>query len=55
MIRDILAYKASLRGKRIKTVDPSFTSQKDHRTGLVDCERKGYRFYASDKRVFDAD
>jgi len=28
---------------------------KDHRTGLVDGERKECRFYASDKRVFDAD
>ena len=54
MLKDILSYKAPLLGKRIKTVNPAFTSQRDHR-GLEDGERKGCRYYASDGIVFDAD
>jgi len=54
MLRDILAYKAPLLGKRIKTVNPAYTSQRDHR-GLSGGERKGCRYYASDGAVFDAD
>jgi len=54
MIRDILTYKAPLLGKRVVTVDPSFTSQRDHR-GLKDGKRQGCRYYASDGNVFDAD
>jgi IS605 OrfB family transposase len=53
MLRDILTYKAPLSGKVVKTVDPSFTSQKDSR-GLSGGERKGCRFYTSDGLVFDA-
>jgi len=54
MVRDILTYKAPLQGKRVKTVDPAYTSQRDHR-GLSDGIRKGCRYYASDGLVFDAD
>jgi IS605 OrfB family transposase len=54
MLRDILTYKAPLRGKRVVTVDPYMTSQRDHR-GLVKGERQGCRYYASDHKVFDAD
>ena len=54
MIRGILTYKAPLVGKRVKTVNPAFTSQNDHR-GLERGERKGCRYYASDNVVFDAD
>jgi IS605 OrfB family transposase len=54
MLKDILTYKAPLLGKRIKTVNPAYTSQKDHR-GLSGGERKGCRFEASDKVMFDAD
>jgi IS605 OrfB family transposase len=53
MLKDILTYKAPLSGKVVKTVDPSFTSQKDSR-GLSGGERKGCRFYTSDGLVFDA-
>lgn len=54
MIRDILAYKAPIAGKRLVTVDPSFTSQNDHR-GIERGTRAGCRYYASDGAVFDAD
>jgi IS605 OrfB family transposase len=54
MLRDILTYKAPLKGKRVVTVDPYMTSQRDHR-GLVKGERRGCRYYASDHKVFDAD
>lgn len=54
MLRDILTYKAPLSGKKVVTVDPAYTSQKDSR-GLPGGERKGCRFYTSDGLVFDAD
>jgi len=54
MLKSILTYKAPLLGKKVVTVDPSFTSQRDHR-GLKDGERKGCRYFASDGCVFDAD
>lgn len=53
-MRNILTYKAPLLGKRIKTVNPAYTSQRDHR-GLPGGERKGCRFKASDGVMFDAD
>lgn len=53
-LKDILTYKALLLGKKVKTVNPAFTSQNDHR-GLKRGERKGCRYYASDGVVFDAD
>ena len=54
MLLSILTYKAPLRGKRVVTVDPYMTSQRDHR-GLVKGVRKGCRYYASDGLMFDAD
>jgi transposase len=54
MLLSILTYKAPIRGKRIKTVNPAYTSQRDHR-GLAGGERKGCRFNASDGVIFDAD
>ncbi len=54
MLLSILTYKAPLHGKRIKTVNPAYTSQKDHR-GLSGGERKGCRFESSDGVIFDAD
>ena len=54
MLKNILTYKAALVGKRVKTVNPAYTSQNDHR-GLERGERKGCRYYASDGVVFDAD
>ena len=54
MLLSILAYKAPLSGKKVATVNPAFTSQKDYR-GFSGGERKGCRFYASDGIVFDAD
>lgn len=53
--RDMLAYKAQIRGKRVETVSPTYTSQMDCRTGNRDGNRKGCRYYCSDGMVFDAD
>lgn len=54
-LKEILIYKAPLRHKRVETVNPSYTSQIDYRTGLKDGVRKGCRYYASDGVVLDAD
>lgn len=53
-LRTILTYKAQLRGKKVETVNPAYTSQIDHR-GLVSGTRQGCRYYGSDKKVLDAD
>lgn len=53
--RDMLAYKAQMRGKRVETVSPTYTSQMDCRTGNRDGNRCGCRYYCSDGVVFDAD
>ena len=52
--KEILSYKALQKGKKVVTVDPSFTSQNDHR-GHERGERKGCRYYAKDGKVFDSD
>ena len=55
-LRQILTYKAPLRGKRVETVPPQYTSQEDCRTGSKEgCKRQGCRFYTADGLVFDAD
>lgn len=54
MLLSILTYKAPLRGKRVATVNPAYTSQRDHR-GISGGERKGCGFIASDGMLFDAD
>lgn len=55
-LRQILTYKALLRGKRVETVSPEYTSRQDCRTRSgVGCRRQGCRFYAKDGMVFDAD
>lgn len=53
--KEILAYKAQLRGQRVETVSPSYTSQLDSRTSLLDGTRQGCRYYGSDGVVLDAD
>ena len=55
MIKEILTYKALLKGKRVETVSPSYTSQIDSMTGKRDGQRKGCRYYASSGLVYDAD
>jgi transposase, IS605 OrfB family, central region len=56
LIRQILTYKALLRGKRVETVSPEYTSRQDCRYGSgVGCKRQGCRFYTKDGMVFDAD
>ena len=55
-LKQVLTYKAPLRGKRVETVQPHYTSQEDCRTQSVEgCVRKGCRFYTADGKVFDAD
>jgi len=54
MLLQILSYKALLKGKKVVTVDPAYTSQNDYRV-LKGGVRKGCRYYASDGKVFDAD
>ena len=55
-LKQILTYKALLKGKRVETVSPEFTSQEDCRTqSKIGCLRKGCRFYTKDNLVFDAD
>jgi IS605 OrfB family transposase len=54
MLLQILTYKALLKGKKVVTVNPAYTSQNDYRV-LKGGERKGCRYYASDGKVFDAD
>lgn len=55
-IRQILTYKALLRGKRVETVSPEYTSRQDCRYWSgVGCKRVGCRFYTKDNLVFDAD
>ena len=56
LIRQILTYKALLKGKRVETVSPEYTSRQDCRYGSgVGCKRIGCRFYTKDNLVFDAD
>ena len=49
-----LSYKALLKGKKVVTVDPAYTSQNDYRV-IDKGVRKGCRYYTSDGKVFDAD
>ena len=55
MIKEVLTYKALLKGKRVETVSPSYTSQIDSMTGKRDGQRKGCRYYSSNGLVYDAD
>ncbi len=54
-LRDILSYKAPIYGKTVKLVNPAYTSQIDHRTGLRDGIRQGSRYTGKDGVVFHAD
>lgn len=55
MIRNTLTYKATLIGKRVETVSPTWTSQIDCMTGKRDGQRKGCRYYSTLGVVYDAD
>jgi IS605 OrfB family transposase len=54
MLKRFLTYKAQHLGKRVVTVNPSFTSQDDCRKQSRGV-RKGCRYYTVDDLVFDAD
>ena len=55
MFREMLTHKATLAGKQVVSVSPTWTSQTDCRTGKRDGERHGCRYYCNDGIVFDAD
>jgi len=54
-LKRILTYKAPIYGKTVRLINPRFTSQIDSRTGLMDGQRKGSRYYCKDGTVLDAD
>ena len=51
----VITYKAHLHGKQVKTVNPAYTSQIDHRTGQKDGTRQGGRYIGKDGKVLHAD
>jgi IS605 OrfB family transposase len=51
----VVTYKAHLYGKQVKTVNPAYTSQSDHRTGQRDGVRQGGRYIGKDGKVLHAD
>lgn len=53
--KQILTYKATLVGKQVVSVSPTYTSQTDCRTSKRDGVRKGRIYVCSDGLVFDAD
>ena len=54
-LKEILSYKALRAGKRVETVSPFLTSQKDCTTGKKSGTRKNRRFYCKNGTVLDAD
>lgn len=55
MFKEILTNKATLYGKKVESVSPTYTSQTDSRTGKRDGERRGCRYFCTDNVVLDAD
>lgn len=55
IIRQFLEYKAPLKGKRVVTVSPAFTSQTDFRTGKRDGSRFKGAYFGYDGKVLHAD
>lgn len=53
--KQILSYKALLKGKRVETVSPFMTSQTDCITNKKDGTRKNRRFYCANGTVLDSD
>ena len=53
--KQILTYKATLAGKQVVSVSPTYTSQTDCRTNKRDGVRKGRVYICSDGLVLDAD
>ena len=53
--REMLTHKATLVGRQVVSVSPTWTSQMDCRTDKRDGERHGCRYYCKDGIVFDAD
>lgn len=53
--KQILSYKALLKGKRVETVSPVMTSQIDCTTNKKEGTRKNRRFYCQNGAVLDSD
>ncbi len=51
----VLGYKALMYNKTMVKVDPRNTSKTDCKTGKMDGERKGRRYYSKTGKVFDAE
>lgn len=51
----IISYKAENQGKTVTLVSPSYTSQRDSVTGIIEGERRGCRFYSKNGLIYDAD
>jgi len=51
----VMKYKAPIYGKTVTIVDPRNTSKTDSRTGKMDGERAGRRYYGKDGVVLDAE
>lgn len=54
-LREILTYKAKLKGKTLMLVCPMWTSQTDSVTGKREGERRGRRFYTKSGLIYDSD
>lgn len=54
-LRRIITYKALLNEKTVIVVNPSYTSQIDHRTGKLDGKRIGGRYIGKDGQILHAD
>jgi IS605 OrfB family transposase len=54
-LRRIITYKALLNEKTVIVVNPSYTSQIDHRTGKLDGQRIGGRYIGKDGQILHAD
>lgn len=55
LFKEILTHKATLAGKQVVSVSPSYTSQTNCRTNKRDGNRNGCRYLCSDGTVYDAD
>ena len=53
--KEILAYKATLVGRQVESVSPTYTSQMDCRTNKRDGIRNGCRYICNDGLILDAD
>lgn len=55
MIRKYITFKALENEKTVIVVNPAYTSQIDHRTGIIDGKRNGSRYIGKDGQLLHAD